>query len=159
MRPVFAVSRGYLPSTARRTLDNMPSSTVTRATPFLWLLPDIAAVLLFVVVGRASHGEGPLGILVTAWPFLAGIAVGWVVARAWRHPLTVRWTGVIVWVSVVVVGMLLRLLIGDGVASSFVFVSFIALGVFIVGWRAAVWVVLALLGRAPGEGEDDPEDV
>ncbi len=137
----------------------MPSSTAARVSPFLWILPDVAAVLVFVLVGRASHGEGLLGVLETAWPFLAGVAVGWAVARAWRHPRTVRWTGVIVWVSVVVVGMLLRFATGDGVASSFVFVSFIALGVFVLGWRAALWVVLALLGRAPGEGEDDTEEV
>ena len=40
-----------------------------------------------------------LGVLLTAWPFLAGTVLGWVVALAWRRraPLRVR-DGVPVWV-------------------------------------------------------------
>jgi hypothetical protein len=42
---------------------------------------DCCCVLLFVVIGRASHtkGESLAGIASTAWPFLAGLAGGWLV--------------------------------------------------------------------------------
>ena len=55
----------------------------------LWAaLADAGCVLLFVVIGRANHdkGETLAGIASTAWPFLAGLALGWFAARAWRRP-------------------------------------------------------------------------
>ena len=102
---------------------------------------DAAALLLFVVIGRASHGEGLWGVLGTWWPFLAGLAVGWLVSGAWRHPLRLVWTGVIVWLVTVVVGMLLRVASGQGVQLSFVIVTVIVLGVFLLGWRAIALLV------------------
>ena len=56
------------------------------------VLLDIACVLVFVVIGRASHtqGEALAGIASTAWPFLAGLAIGWGLSRAWRRPLAIR---------------------------------------------------------------------
>jgi len=44
-------------------------------------------------------------------------------------------TGVVVWLSTELVGMLLRVLTGDGTAWSFVLVSLVVLGVFLVGYR------------------------
>ena len=40
---------------------------------------DCCCVLVFVIIGRASHtkGESLAGIASTAWPFLAGLAGGW----------------------------------------------------------------------------------
>src|SRR5512133_3872044 len=91
---------------------------------------DAALVLLFVLIGRASHGEGLWGVLVTWWPFLAGLAVGWLVLRAWRHPVRLVWTGVGIWLITVLVGMLLRVASGQGVQLSFVIVTVIVLGLF-----------------------------
>lgn len=98
---------------------------------------DVVLVLAFVLIGRGSHEEGLTlgGIALTAWPFIVGLAAGWAVSRAWRHPLCLRWTGVIVWVTTVVVGMLLRAVTGQGTAPSFVIVATIVLGVFLLGWR------------------------
>ena len=44
----------------------------------LSLVADACCVLAFVVIGRASHGDGETvaGIASTAWPFLAGLACG-----------------------------------------------------------------------------------
>jgi len=105
---------------------------------------DVVLVLVFVLIGRASHDEADTaaGIVTTAWPFLVGLVVGWAVMRAWRAPLALAWTGVGVWVATVVVGMLLRVVSGQGTALSFVIVATIVLGVFLLGWRA-----LARLGR------------
>lgn len=104
---------------------------------------DVVLVLVFVLIGRGSHDEGftLLGTLITVWPFLVALAVGWVVMRAWRSPRAVAWTGVGIWVVTVAVGMLLRVVSGQGTAPSFVIVATIVLGVFLVGWRALARVV------------------
>ena len=51
------------------------------------LLADIISVVMFCTVGRRSHAEGrtAAGIAETAWPFLTGTAVGWLVGRGWRR--------------------------------------------------------------------------
>lgn len=97
---------------------------------------DVASVAVFVVSGRRSHAEGLdlAGVAGTAWPFLAGAAVGWVAARAWRAPLSRR-TGVVVGVSAVALGQLLRVASGRGTEVSFVVVSAVVLGVLLLGWR------------------------
>jgi hypothetical protein len=107
-----------------------------RRGPVLLLL-DVLAVLVFAGVGRANHDEaGTLGgLLSTAWPFLLGTGVGWVVTRAWRRPADIRVVGVRVWLCTVVVGMLLRALTGSGTAPSFVVVATLVLGAVLVGWR------------------------
>ncbi|PJJ63421.1 Protein of unknown function (DUF3054) [Compostimonas suwonensis] len=110
---------------------------------------DAALVLVFVIIGRGSHEEGfslP-GLLQTWWPFLAGAAVGWLLARAWRSPARTVWTGIVVWVATVVVGMLLRVASGQGVQLSFVIVTVLVLGVFLLGWRAVARLATALRRR------------
>ncbi len=106
---------------------------------------DVVLVFAFVLIGRASHGEGPLGTLETLWPFLAGLAAGWAVARAWRAPRRILWTGVIVWACTVAIGMILRVVTGQGVEASFVIVAALVLGAFLVGWRAASLLVVRVL--------------
>ncbi len=73
---------------------------------------------------------------VTAWPFLAGLAVGWAVARAWRRPFEIAPTGVIVWISCVAVGMVLRVVAGQGTAVAFIVVALAFLALELLGWRA-----------------------
>ncbi len=107
---------------------------------------DTALVLAFVAIGRQSHDEGSavVGFLTTAWPFLAGAAAGWLIARAWRAPLRLAPTGVVVWASAVVLGMLLRIVSAQGVQLSFVIVTAVVLAVFLVGWRAVALLVKRL---------------
>lgn len=101
---------------------------------------DVACVLLFCAVGRRSHDEGfsVAGIATTAWPFLSGTALGWLAARAWRHPTAVVPTGIVVWVCTVAVGMLLRKATSAGVAASFVAVASTVTALLLLGWRAAL---------------------
>jgi hypothetical protein len=124
------------------TIDN--ARTARRAP--IALLADIVCVLVFAAVGRRSHTEGLTfaGIVHTAWPFLAGTGVGWLLVRGWRRPLRVVPTGVAVWVCTVVGGMLLRKATSAGVQTSFVVVASIATAVLLLGWR----VVAALLRRS-----------
>jgi hypothetical protein len=105
-----------------------------------WLAVDVVGVLVFCAVGRRSHAEGLTlaGVAETAWPFLTGTAVGWLASRAWRRPTAVVPTGVVVWLSTVVVGMLLRKAGSAGVAASFVVVASTVTALLLLGWRAAV---------------------
>ena len=103
---------------------------------------DIALVVIFTVIGRASHDEGPAGLLVTAWPFLGGLAIGWLLMRAWRHPRRIVWTGIGIWIATLAGGMLLRVISGQGTAIAFIVVATVALGVVLIGWRAIARLVL-----------------
>ncbi|WP_043673614.1 DUF3054 domain-containing protein [Clavibacter michiganensis] len=111
---------------------------------------DAALVVVFVLIGRASHGEdlAPSGVLGTAWPFLAGGLVGWIVARAWRAPSHVVPTGLIVWGVTVVVGMVLRALTGEGVVVPFLITTAIILAILMLGWRAISALVVRRRARA-----------
>jgi hypothetical protein len=122
-----------------------PARSVTVRAAVVAFVVDVALVLVFAAIGRRSHAESGavVGVLRTAWPFLAGLFLGWVVALGWRHtaPLRVR-DGVPVWVLTVAGGMLLRAATGAGTAFSFVVVATVVLGVLLLGWRA-----LAALAR------------
>lgn len=111
----------------------------------LTVVVDLVLVVIFAAIGRASHREAMSlgGLATTAWPFLVGALVGWVivVAALRRRPVVVQ--GVAVWLAALVVGMLLRLASGQGVQVAFVIVAAVVLGLFLVGWR----IVAALVNR------------
>ena len=103
-----------------------------------WL--DLGVVLLLAAGGRRSHDlDGSvLGVLETAWPFLVGLAVGWIaVARQAQVRRTWWLDGTVETVSTVVIGMLLRLGVGQGAAPAFVLVATAVLTAGMLGWRAA----------------------
>ncbi|WP_237657171.1 DUF3054 domain-containing protein [Agreia sp. COWG] len=110
---------------------------------------DLVLVLVFVLIGRGSHDEGFSieGSLVTAWPFVVGLAAGWLLAWAWRAPWAVRWAGVVIWASTVVIGVLLRGISGQGLAVSFVIVTTLVLAAFLLGWRAIAGLILRRSSR------------
>ena len=104
------------------------------------LATDIVCVVVFCTIGRRSHAEGVTvsGIAETAWPFLTGTLVGWLLARGWRRPSAVVPTGIAVWLCTIIVGMLLRKATSAGVASSFIVVASLSTAVLLLGWRVAV---------------------
>jgi hypothetical protein len=106
---------------------------------------DAVLVVAFAIIGRSTHEEGLdfAGVWGTAWPFLAGLVLGWVVALAWRHPLAVWPTGVVVWAGTFLAGMLLRMTTGQGVALAFIIVAALTLAVLLIGWRG----IALLMGR------------
>ena len=115
-------------------------------------LADLAAIGIFAGVGRASHTE-PLtaaGILQTAWPFLAGWALGVLVSRAWQRPQAVG-VGAVIWLCTVSGGMALRLLTGDTAQPPFVVVVSITLGVLLLGWRGLYALITGALSRSKGD--------
>ena len=127
-------------------MTDAPNPPRTRAVVSAFLT-DVLLVVLFAVIGRASHGEdlSPGGVAVTAWPFLAGLAAGWLIVLAWRAPLAPVRTGLGTWAVTLAGGMLLRAVSGQGVAIAFVVVAAVVLLAFLVGWRTIV--VLVRRGR------------
>ena len=114
-----------------------------------WLGVDVCCVLVFCALGRRSHDEGldVAGVATTAWPFLIGTILGWVLSRGWQRPTAVAPTGVIVWVSTVVIGMLLRKATSAGVAASFIAVASVVTALLLLGWRAAAQSGMRLAAR------------
>ena len=104
---------------------------------------DVGCVLVFVIIGRASHtkGESLAGVASTAWPFLAGLAGGWLATaglagqRAWRQPFRLWPSGVSAWLGAVALGMVFRVVSGQGTALAFIGVALAFLGLFLLGWR------------------------
>src|SRR6478736_8088876 len=89
---------GYRPASTPRTaklkamnpLKTKLATSVSARTVMAAAAADIILILAFAAIGRdAHHREEPvLGVWLTAWPFLAGAAAGWMAARAWRNPLS-----------------------------------------------------------------------
>jgi hypothetical protein len=121
---------------AARAADRVSGMRLARHARVAVLI-DACCVLVFVVIGRASHtrGEALAGIASTAWPFLCGLAAGWIAGRAWRRPLTISPAGVVIWLCTVTLGMALRVVSGQGTAAAFIVVALAFLGLFLLGWR------------------------
>ena len=94
---------------------------------------DVVAVVVFVAIGRRNHDEGTtfLNILGVAAPFLIALGVSWFALRTWREPFN-RASFVATWVITVFVGLLLRRVVFDrGIATAFIIVAAITLGVLL----------------------------
>lgn len=112
---------------------------------------DVFSIVLFVAIGRRNHDEEPglVGVLETAAPFLIGLAIAWLIMRAWRRPTSVV-TGLGVWPVTILVGMIVRNTIFDeGTATSFVIVATLFVGACLIGWRSA-WRAIERRHRTAG---------
>ncbi|TLP92341.1 DUF3054 domain-containing protein [Nesterenkonia salmonea] len=106
---------------------------------------DAALILLFALLGNRSHGTGlsPVDIASTAWPFLVGLTVAWLLTRSWSRAAQLWPAGIIIVGITVAVGMVLRVLFTDGGAElSFILVATGTLGVFLLGRRLLTWLLL-----------------
>lgn len=107
------------------------------------LILDVFLVIVFCAIGRQTHDEenAIAGLATTAWPFLSGLLIGWAATYAlYRDKFDaylVIPTGVIVWLSTVILGMALRIGVsGHEFKITFVMVATLSLAVFLLGWRA-----------------------
>jgi len=111
--------------------------------PVVAVIIDVCCVVVFVAIGRSAHhhGESAGGLASTAWPFLVGLGVGLLVTRAWRRAAAIVPAGIGAWLGTVAVGMLLRVVAGQGTAPAFIAVALCFLGLFLLGWRAVAAIV------------------
>ena len=104
------------------------------------VVADVLVVIVFAAVGRSNHHESAqaAGVWHTAWPFLLGTAMALALCAATRtDPLSLR-AGVRVWLWTVVIGMVVRAALDEGIALPFIIVALIVLGALFLGWRLAV---------------------
>jgi hypothetical protein len=113
---------------------------------------DCCGVLIFVIIGRHAHhhGDPASGIWHTAWPFLAGLAIGLLATRAWHRPLAFVPAGLGAWLGAAGAGMIIRVLAGQGTAPAFIAVALAFLALFLLGWR--VVALTASRRRRPVSG-------
>lgn len=116
----------------------------------LALLADVVLVIVFAAIGRGTHQESNavLGALDTAWPFLVGLAIGWVICLAAKlDPMRAWPSGTVLAVAAVVVGMLLRWATGEGTAVAFIMVATGFNLATLMGWRALAQVTQFAMRR------------
>lgn len=109
---------------------------------------DVSSVLAFVVIGRRTHHDGDTlaGVWHTAWPFLAGLAIGLLATRFWRKPTALLPAGLGAWLGAAGAGMVMRVAAGQGTALAFIGVAFAFLALFLLGWRALVFYNRSITG-------------
>ena len=121
--------------------------------PLVMFVVDAVLIGVFSIFGRGAHSEG-LGaaqVWGTAWPFLVGLVVGWLILLVTRRKPGGVVAGVVVWLASLVVGMVIRG-IGDGRVPhwSFIVVAGSVTAIFLIGWRAIRAVVVRRRGaRSP----------
>ncbi|MGF3056048.1 DUF3054 domain-containing protein [Microbacterium sp. YY-01] len=118
---------------------------------------DAVLVIIFAVLGRASHNEEPWMFWLTAWPFLVALVLAYAVAlllvRGRKQPWTLTW-GAVTWFVTVVGGMLVRIASGDTAQLPFVLVATATLALFLVGWRLIVFGIRASRRRQAAQRGD-----
>ncbi|MCH9641116.1 MAG: DUF3054 domain-containing protein [Actinomycetia bacterium] len=104
---------------------------------------DVLCVVVFCAIGRRTHAEWltVAGIAETAWPFLTGTTLGWLISRGWRRPAVLAPTGVVVWICTVAIGMVLRRVTSQGTATSFIVVATLTTALLLLGWRVAARLI------------------
>ncbi|MGI5129032.1 DUF3054 domain-containing protein [Pseudonocardia sp. CA-107938] len=107
-----------------------------RRIPLLAVAADVVAVLVFAAVGRTNHAEAfdVAGLLTTAGPFLAGLALAWATPYVRSDPASLG-SGAAVLAGTALVGFVLRAILLGRLPISFVLVATVSLAVLLVGWR------------------------
>jgi hypothetical protein len=98
---------------------------------------DLLFILLFVGIGRSAHQHGITlgGVASTTWPFAVGLVGGWLVTWRRRRTGDTPLDGFVIVLITVAVGMVLRVVSGQGTAFAFILVAISFLSLFMVGGR------------------------
>ena len=101
------------------------------------LTVDLVLVVLFTIIGHYTHSHNFefQGLLTTAWPFLAGLGIAWLLSAVWDRPIAPLATGTAVWAITVLIGLVIRALTGEGTAGPFIVVAASLNLITLVGWR------------------------
>ena len=109
------------------------TTRLSRRAVITTAIVDVVAVVVFVAIGRRNHDEGTAlsGVLGVAAPFLIALGISWIGLRTWREPFN-RASFIATWIITVFVGLLLRRVVFDrGIATAFIIVATITLGVLL----------------------------
>ena len=103
----------------------------------LWLIVDLALMVVFATTGRSSHNEelSAGGIFQVAWPFMVAVVIAFAVTRGWETYCKIWPHGFIYWGLVVILGILLRVIAGSTAAMPFILVTAGVLFLFLIGRR------------------------
>lgn len=139
-----------LQNSARTSAKEKTRIVASPRTIILSALTDLVLVAIFAFIGRRSHGLelNALAILQTAWPFIAGLALSWILARIYAEPISPIRAGIALWLGTALIGLGLRGLTGGGLALAFVIVALTVLGAFLLGWRLIAALTLKLQKHA-----------
>ena len=112
----------------------MSRSSIPRS---VLIVTDLVVVILFVAIGRSNHHHGlqPRGMISTLWPFVLGLAVGWMQVIRRRHNGATLRSGLEIGLVTVIVGMIARVVTGQGTAIAFIVVAFVFLVGLMLVWR------------------------
>ncbi len=116
----------------------------TRRVLVLAVVADLVCVLAFAVAGKGSHEPGAAATVVLAivWPFALAALVAHSVLVGVGRPTGRMWPdGVVVLAVTYVLGMVLRVASGRGIAPAFLVVAAVFLAVTMLGWRGVARVV------------------
>ena len=114
---------------------------------FTALVADIILVIAFAAVGFYTHAQVLTvdGVVQTSWPFLVGLGCAWILSAAWTAPLAPMRTGVAIWSTTILLGMIIRFAVGAGIAAPFIIVASALNFLTLVGWRV---IARAVGGRS-----------
>ncbi len=101
------------------------------------VINDLLCLVVFVAIGRSTHDHGVAlrGMITTLWPFVVGLVASWaVLVRRHRSGASFADASLIV-VLTVTLGMVLRVIAGQGTAVAFIVVALAFLSLTIGGWR------------------------
>lgn len=108
------------------------------------LVADLVCTLAFAFGGKSSHeaGDSNLVVLAIVWPFALACALAHLaLSRRARRPEALWPSGVVVVAATYVLGMVLRVVGGRGIAVGFLVVALVFLAVTMLGWRAVLALV------------------
>ena len=114
---------------------------------FTALVADIILAIAFAAVGFYTHAQVLTvdGVVQTSWPFLVGLGCAWILSAAWTAPLAPMRTGVAIWSTTILIGMIVRFAVGAGIAGPFIIVASALNFLTLVGWRV---IARAVGGRS-----------
>ncbi|HUX04133.1 MAG TPA: DUF3054 domain-containing protein [Acidimicrobiales bacterium] len=110
----------------------------------LGIVLDLVVLLVFVGVGRSTHDHGVslTGVASTLWPFAVGLGIGWLTLRAINRSGMTIGDGLVMTLATIAVGMILRVVAGQGTALAFIIVALCFVGGLMLGWRVGLEQVL-----------------
>ena len=106
----------------------------------LGIVLDLVVLVVFVGIGRTTHDHGVslTGMASTLWPFVVGMAIGWMALRVVNRSGTSKADGALMTLATVSVGMILRVIAGQGTALAFIVVAVCFLGALMLVWRVGL---------------------